>query len=108
SAAFKLGRPGSVDDPPFDLGFHLRHAARPAPGDAAAPDSLMGRVMSLPLDRERPLWEVWFVEGLAQDRWALLFKVHHCMIDGIAGVQLPADLRDLTRELEPDTEHRCE
>lgn len=101
SVPLELGRPVWVDDPHFDLGFHLRHAALPAPGDAAALDSLMGRVMSLPLDRERPLWEVWFVEGLAQDRWALLFKVHHCMIDGIAGVQLLTVLLDLTREVEP-------
>jgi len=95
---FELGRPVWVDDPDFDLGYHLRHTALPAPGDDATFCRLMGRIMSQQLDRERPLWEMWLVEGLSDDRWAIVFKVHHCMVDGIAGVGLLTVLLDL----EPD------
>ncbi|MGO9560764.1 MAG: WS/DGAT/MGAT family O-acyltransferase [Acidimicrobiales bacterium] len=99
SVPFELGRPVWVDDPHFDLGYHLRHTALPAPGDDAAFCRLVGRIMSQPLDRERPLWETWLVEGLDGDRWALVFKIHHCMVDGVAGVELLAALLDT----EPDT-----
>jgi diacylglycerol O-acyltransferase len=92
---FELGRPVWVDDPHFDLGYHLRNTALPAPGDDAAFCRLMGRIMSQPLDRERPLWEAWLVEGLEGGHWALVFKVHHCMVDGIAGVELLTVLLDL-------------
>ncbi len=91
----ELGRPVWVDDPHFDLSYHLRHTALPSPGDDAAFCRLMGRLMSQPLDRQRPLWEVWLVEGLAGGRWALVFKVHHCMVDGIAGVELLTVMLDL-------------
>ena len=60
---------------------------------------MMGRLMSQPLDRERPLWETWLVEGLEGGRWALVFKVHHCMVDGIAGVELLTALLDLERRV---------
>lgn len=90
----ELGRPVWVDDPHFDLHYHLRHTALPAPGDDAAFCRLMGRIMSQPLDRERPLWEAWLVEGLEGGRWALIFKVHHCMLDGTAGVELLAVVLD--------------
>lgn len=96
-----LGRPVWVDDPHFDLEYHVRHTALPAPGDDAAFARLMGRLMSSPLDRERPLWEAWLVEGLEGDRWAVVFKVHHCMIDGIAGVELLTVLLDLEPQPEP-------
>src|SRR5664279_6458809 len=79
SVPFELGRPVWVDDPHFDLGYHLRHTALPTPGDDAAFDRLMGRLMSQPLDRERPLWEGWLVEGLEGGKWALVFKIHHCI-----------------------------
>ena len=92
---FELGRPVWVDDPEFDLGYHVRHTALPAPGDDADFCRLMGRLMSQDLDRDRPLWEAWLVEGLAGGRWALVFKVHHCMVDGIAGVGLLTALLDL-------------
>ncbi|MGO8873442.1 MAG: WS/DGAT/MGAT family O-acyltransferase [Acidimicrobiales bacterium] len=92
----ELGRPVWVDDPHFDLGYHLRHTALPAPGDEAAFNRFMGRIMSQPLDRERPLWETWLVEGLEGGRWALVFKIHHCMVDGIAGVELLIALLDVT------------
>ncbi|GAA4607437.1 diacylglycerol O-acyltransferase [Actinoplanes octamycinicus] len=85
---FNLGRPLWVDDPDFDLGFHLRRTALPAPGGDAELANLIGRVMSQRLDRDRPLWEDWVIEGLAGDRWALLSKVHHCMIDGVSGNEL--------------------
>ncbi|HEY5108427.1 MAG TPA: wax ester/triacylglycerol synthase family O-acyltransferase [Acidimicrobiales bacterium] len=85
---FELGRPVWVDDPDFDLGYHMRHTALPAPGDDGDFCRLMGRLMSQDLDRDRPPWEIWLVEGLEGGRWALVFKVHHCMVDGIAGVGL--------------------
>ena len=94
----ELGRPVWVDDPDFDLGYHLRHTALPHPGDDAGFCALMGRIMSQQLDRERPLWEMWLVEGLSGGRWAIIFKVHHCMVDGIAGVGLLTVLLDV----EPD------
>ena len=84
----ELGRPVWVDDPHFLLDYHVRHTALPAPGGDTQLEALMGRLMSQPLDRDRPLWEGWLVDGLAGDRWALIFKVHHCMVDGIAGVEL--------------------
>ncbi len=96
---FELGRPVWVDDPHFDLGYHLRHTALPAPGDDAAFCRLMGRLMSQPLDRERPLWETWLVEGLEGGRWAFVFKLHHSMVDGVASVELLAVLLNT----EPDT-----
>ncbi len=92
---WELGRPVWVDDPHFQLGYHLRHTALPAPGDDEALCRLMGRLMSQPLDPERPLWETWLVEGLAEDRWALIFKVHHCMVDGVSGVGLLTALLDI-------------
>ena len=86
--AFNLGRPVWADDPDFDLDFHLRRTALAAPGDDAALQRLVGRIMSQRLDRERPLWEDWLIEGLSGGRWAVLSKVHHCMIDGISGNEL--------------------
>jgi diacylglycerol O-acyltransferase len=83
-----LGLPVWVDDPHFDLGYHLRRTALPAPGDDAALDALIARIMTQRLDRERPLWESWVIEGLAGDRWAALTKVHHCVADGVSGAQL--------------------
>ncbi|MEU8233300.1 wax ester/triacylglycerol synthase family O-acyltransferase [Actinoplanes sp. NPDC048967] len=85
---FNLGRPVWVDDPDFDLDFHLRRTALAEPGDDAALQRLVGRVMTHRLDRERPLWEDWLIEGLPAGRWALLSKVHHCLLDGMAGNQL--------------------
>ncbi|MGB6059807.1 MAG: wax ester/triacylglycerol synthase family O-acyltransferase [Microthrixaceae bacterium] len=96
----ELGRPVWVDDPHFNIGYHIRHTALPAPGDAAALRHLMGRLMSQPLDRHRPLWEAWLTEGLDGDRWALICKVHHSMVDGIAGVGLLEMLLDLSPEVD--------
>jgi WS/DGAT/MGAT family acyltransferase len=83
-----LGRPVWVDDPDFDIDYHLRRTALPAPGDDGALCRLVARVMSQRLDRERPLWECWVVEGLADGRWAVISKLHHCMADGISGTNL--------------------
>lgn len=85
---FDLGAPTWIDDRNFELGHHFRRTALPAPGDDAALGELVARVMAQRLDRERPLWECWVIEGLADGRWAVLSKVHHAMADGIAGARL--------------------
>jgi len=89
-----LGRPVWADDPHFDLAYHVRRTALPAPHDDAALCALVGRLMSQRLDRERPLWEVWIVEGLEADRWAFVSKVHHAMVDGVSGMDLLATILD--------------
>ena len=83
-----------VDDPHFELGYHLRHTALPRPGDAAELRRLVGRVMAQPLDRRRPLWEMWLFEGASAGRWGLICKLHHCMVDGISAGDLLAVLID--------------
>ena len=77
-----------VDDDRFRLAYHVRHTGLPRPGDERALKRLVGRIMSVPLDRRRPLWEMWVVEGLEGDRFALVSKTHHCMIDGVSGADL--------------------
>ncbi|HLY34155.1 MAG TPA: wax ester/triacylglycerol synthase family O-acyltransferase [Jatrophihabitantaceae bacterium] len=84
----RIGRPIWVDDQSFDLSYHLRRTALPRPGSEHDLDVLVGRLMSQRLRRDRPLWEMWVVEGLADGRWAIVSKVHHCMVDGIAGAGL--------------------
>ena len=96
-----LGRPVWVDDPHFNLEYHVRHSALPAPGGEQDLRRLMGRLMSQELDRNRPLWEAWVVEGLEDDRWALISKVHHCMVDGVAGVDLISLVLDHDRVPSP-------
>ena len=96
-----LGRPVWVDDAHFRIEYHLRHTALPPPGDDAQLRNLMGRLMSQQLDRNRPLWETWMVEGFADGRWALISKVHHCMVDGISGTDLMAVVLDHQREATP-------
>ncbi len=102
---FDLGRPIWVDDPHFNIDYHLRHTALPAPGGEGELRKLVGRVMSQPLDRTRPLWEIWVVEGLEDGGWALVAKTHHAMVDGVAGTDLMAALLDLSPTVsaaEPD------
>jgi diacylglycerol O-acyltransferase len=89
-----LGRPVWVDDPDFDVRYHIRRTALPTPGDDEALCRLVARVMSQRLDRDRPLWECWVVEGLAGGRWAIITKVHHCMVDGVSGTSLFGALFD--------------
>lgn len=98
----ELGRPVWVDDPDFNLAYHVRETALVEATDEAT-CKLMGRLMSQELDRNRPLWELWIVHGLPDGQWALISKVHHCMVDGIAGVGLLEALLDIDpdAELEP-------
>jgi diacylglycerol O-acyltransferase / wax synthase len=78
-----------VDDPHFDINYHIRHTALPKPGTIQQLKDLVARVMAQPLDRRRPLWETWFVEGLGEgEQFAMITKIHHCMIDGASGVDL--------------------
>jgi len=97
----QLGRPVWVDDDAFDLDHHLMHAHLTAPGGDDELEALMADVMGSELDRRHPLWELWVVDGLSGDRWALLAKVHHCMVDGIAGVELMQALLDTAPEPRP-------
>ena len=89
-----VGRPAWVDDPHFNLDYHLRRTGLPAPGGEQELRRLVGRVMSQQLDRSKPLWEMWAVEGLDRDRWVLISKIHHCMVDGVSGTDLIAVLMD--------------
>ena len=98
SVPLELGRPVWVDAPDFDLADHVGEVALPAPGDDAALCALMAELMSHPLDRDKPLWETRLVRGLPDGRWALIFKVHHAMVDGISGVGLLTVLLDLDRD----------
>jgi diacylglycerol O-acyltransferase len=93
-----LGRPVWVDDPHFNLAYHLRRTALPAPGGDDELRLLVGRVMSQQLDRHKPLWELWMIEGLSEKRWALLSRSHHSMVDGVAGGELLSVLFDEERE----------
>jgi diacylglycerol O-acyltransferase len=77
-----------VDDPHFDIDYHIRHTALPRPGNSDQLKKLSARIMAQPLDRKRPLWETWIVEGLEGDRFAMITKIHHCMIDGASGIDL--------------------
>jgi diacylglycerol O-acyltransferase len=97
----QLGRPLWVDDPHFQILYHVRHTAVPRPGSDEQLRNLAGRVLGQRLDMSKPLWELYLVEGLAEDRWAIISKVHHCMVDGIAGT----DLMQLMFDLEPDATH---
>jgi diacylglycerol O-acyltransferase / wax synthase len=101
---FQLGRPMWIDDPCFALDYHVRHTALPRPGGRDKLRQLAARVFSQQLDRTKPLWEMWFAEGLEDDRWAVISKAHHALIDGMSGVDLLGLLFDLTpepREVDP-------
>jgi WS/DGAT/MGAT family acyltransferase len=96
-----LGRPVWIDDPHFQLLYHVRHTAVPRPGGAEELRNLAGRVLGQRLDLSRPLWEMWLVEGLENGRWAIISKVHHCMVDGVGGSDLMTHLFDLDAEAAP-------
>jgi len=98
SPPFGIGLPRWVDDPHFNLRYHIRHSGLPEPGDEAALRALAGRVFAQPLDKEKPLWEIGLVEGLEGDRFALVTKTHHALVDGIAGVDLLTVLFDTVPE----------
>src|SRR5947209_19161453 len=97
----ETGRPLWIDDPSFNIEYHVRHSALPSPGGEEQLFRLAARIASQPLDRERPLWEVWMVEGLEKDRFALISKTHHSLVDGISGVDLATVLFDLERNPSP-------
>lgn len=81
-----------IDDDAFDLGYHVRHTSLPRPGGERQLQRRCAEILERPLDRGRPLWELWIVEGLEGGRFAMVAKVHHCMVDGIAGIDLLAAL----------------
>ena len=91
---FALGRPVWVDDPDFDIAQHVHRTAVPHPGGIEEVKEVAERLLSEPLDHGVPLWEDWVLEGIEGDRWALLTKVHHSMVDGIAGTDLISTLLD--------------
>jgi WS/DGAT/MGAT family acyltransferase len=90
------GRPFWVDDPTFNLDYHVRHTALPKPGSDDQLRQLVGRIYSQRLDRSKPLWETWIVQGLEGGRFALISKTHHALVDGVAGVDIATVLFDLS------------
>jgi diacylglycerol O-acyltransferase len=101
--ALDSGRPVWIDDPSFNLEYHIRHTALPAPGRWEQMQDLTARIFSQQLDRSKPLWEMWLIEGLEDDRFALITKTHHSLIDGIAGVDLATVLFDISPDPPPVT-----
>jgi len=94
----RVGPPVWIDDPHFNLDYHVRRTALAAPGGESELRTLVGRVMSQQLDRTKPLWEMWVAEGLGSGRWALISKVHHCMVDGVSATDLLSVLLDSERD----------
>ena len=101
---FRLGHPVWIDDPDFDIGYHVRRAAVPSPGGLRELADLAGDIASRKLDRSRPLWEMWVVEGLADGRIALVAKMHHSTVDGMSGAALLSVLFDLQPDPGPEPE----
>jgi diacylglycerol O-acyltransferase len=101
----ETGRPFWIDDPSFNLDYHVRHTALPKPGSDEQLRELAGRIYSQRLDRSKPLWETWIVHGLEGGRFALISKTHHALVDGVSGVDIATVLFDLSPvpdEVEPD------
>jgi diacylglycerol O-acyltransferase len=97
---FDQGRPVWVDDPHLNLDYHVRQSALPAPGSDEQLRNLAARIFSQQLDRSKPLWELWLVEGLSGDRFAVIGKSHHALVDGVSGVDITTVLYDLDPEPE--------
>ncbi len=97
----ETGRPVWIDDPSFNLEYHVRQTALPRPGTEQQLLRLASRIFSQQLDRSKPLWEIWVIEGLEDGRWSLITKTHHAVIDGISGVDLATVMFDLQREPAP-------
>jgi diacylglycerol O-acyltransferase / wax synthase len=100
------GRPFWVDDPNFNLEYHVRHSALPAPGSEEQLRNMAARVFSQKLDRSKPLWELWLVQGLKRKRFAFVSKTHHALVDGVSGVDIATVLFDFKPVPEPaEAEH---
>jgi WS/DGAT/MGAT family acyltransferase len=97
----QTGRPFWIDDSNFNLEYHVRHSALPAPGSEEQLRRMAARVFSQQLDRSKPLWELWLVQGLTRNRFALVTKTHHAVVDGVAGVDIATVLFDLNPVPEP-------
>ncbi len=95
---FNQGRPVWIDDPYLNMEYHVRQTALPAPGSEEQLRNLAARIFSQQLDRSKPLWELWLVEGLDGDRFAIIGKSHHALVDGISGVDITTVLFDVERE----------
>ena len=94
---FEMGRPLWVDDPSFNIGYHVRHTALPAPGSVEQLRLLVSRIFSQRLDRSKPLWELWLIEGY-EGGFAIVSKVHHAVVDGVSGADLTTVLFDLSKD----------
>lgn len=92
---FEMGRPFWVDDPSFNLDYHVRHTALPKPGSDDQLRQLAGRIFSQRLDRSKPLWEIWLIQGFEGSKFAIISKTHHALVDGVAGVDIATVLFDL-------------
>jgi diacylglycerol O-acyltransferase / wax synthase len=92
----EMGRPFWIDDPRFNIDYHVRHTALPAPGSIQQLRQLAGRIFSQRLDRSKPLWELWLVQGLEDNRFALISKTHHALVDGVSGVDIATVLFDVS------------
>src|SRR5688572_4104877 len=92
---FEMGRPFWVDDPSFNLDYHVRHTALPQPGSDDQLRQLAGRIFSQRLDRSKPLWEVWLIQGFEGSNFAVISKTHHALVDGVSGVDIATVLFDL-------------
>ena len=101
----ETGRPFWVDDPHFHLAYHVRHSALPAPGSEEQLRNIAGRLFSQGLDRSKPLWELWLIQGLEKNRFALVTKTHHALVDGVSGVDIATvlfDVKPVPEPIEPD------
>ena len=98
---FQFHHPVWIEDPDFDLDNHVRRITAPAPGGRRELGQVAAEIASVPLDRSRPLWEAWVIEGLKQDRVGFVVKVHHAAIDGASGAEIMTALYDLSPEAEP-------
>jgi diacylglycerol O-acyltransferase / wax synthase len=98
---FGQGRPVWVDDPHFNARYHVRHSALPTPGSDEQLRNLAGRLFALPLDRTKPLWELNLVEGLEGNRFAIISKTHHALVDGVSGVDITSVLFDVSPDPSP-------